>query len=484
MSCSGCSMTFLARVPGESCGDHAGDDHEDEGDHDKGQRCAPGAILRAGVRRGRVREDLRRYRGVRTAERVLVHRHHREDREQQRRSLTRGPGNGEQRAADDPADRGRQHNGDRHARLRRTEGVAPLAQRVRHQFQHLIGGADDDRQHQAAQGESTGEARELEVHYPDREDEEPHHDRWHARHHVGHEPDEPRQHALAAVLVEVDRAEHAERHGHGRGDRHDQERAEYRRPDSAYVRRHHLRRDGGGEELPADDLDTAGDHRDQDEHQRDHDEDERDHHQHGRYAVLGAPPAGRLAEVGLLPGGDGHQALPCSAAPPTIARAMMLTMIVNANRSTPSPISAAWNTPEDSPNWLAMTAGMESPGANRWDVIVADEPITSAAAIVSPIARPRPSSTAPTTPPWLCGQTEPVIISHRVAPSAYAPSLSICGTVAMTSRDSEVTIGVIMKARMIPQVKNDAPLVGAPLVGAPNRASSTGMPLTPEAIEA
>ena len=65
-----------------------------------------------------------------------------------------------------------------------------------------------------------------------------------------------------------------------------------------------------------------------------------------------------------------------------------------------------------------------------------------------------------------------------MAPSAYAPSRSICGTVAMTSRDSEVTIGVIMKARMMPAVKNEAPLVGAP-----NRLSSTGMPLTPEAIE-
>jgi len=36
------------------------------------------------------------------------------------------------------------------------------------------------------------------------------------------------------------------------------------------------------------------------------------------------------------------------------------------------------------------------------------------------------------------------------------------GTVAMTSRDSEVTIGVIMKARMTPAVKNEAPLVGGP----------------------
>ena len=111
-------------------------------------------------------------------------------------------------------------------------------------------------------------------------------------------------------------------------------------------------------------------------------------------------------------------------------------------------------------------------------MIAGDEPITSATAIVSPIARPSPSSTAPTTPPWLCGQTAPRIISRRVAPSAYAPSLSMAGTVAMTSRDSEVTIGVIMKARMMPAVKNEAPLVGGP-----NREPSTGMPLTPEPIE-
>src|SRR5262249_60220773 len=151
----------------------------------------------------------------------------------------------------------------------------------------------------------------------------------------------------------------------------------------------HRAGDRGGEKFTSDYLDSAGDHRDQDEHQRDHGEHERDHHQPGRDAVLAAPPARWLAQVGLLPGDDGHQALPCSADRPTIARAMMLMMIVNANSSTPSPISPARNTPEASPNWFAMTAGMESPGANRCDVIVADEPITSAAAIVSPIAPPR-----------------------------------------------------------------------------------------------
>ena len=50
--------------------------------------------------------------------------------------------------------------------------------------------------------------------------------------------------------------------------------------------------------------------------------------------------------------------------------------------------------------------------------------MTSATAIVSPIARPRPIITADTTPPRLCGNTEPRIISQRVAPSPYAASFS------------------------------------------------------------
>src|SRR5262249_5590459 len=153
------------------------------------------------------------------------------------------------------------------------------------------------------------------------------------------------------------------------GEPHNLERADYRRADSAHARGHHLRRGGAGKEGPTDDLDTAGDHRDQDEYQRDHEEHNRHHHNHGPDTALGAARALRLAEVGLLSGDDGHQALPCSAAPLTIARAMTLMMIVNANRSTPSPISAARNVPAASPNWFAMTAGMESPGANRCDVM-------------------------------------------------------------------------------------------------------------------
>ena len=54
----------------------------------------------------------------------------------------------------------------------------------------------------------------------------------------------------------------------------------------------------------------------------------------------------------------------------------------------------------------------------------------------------------------------------------------MAGTVAMTSRDSDVMIGMIMTARMMPAVKNEAPLTGGP-----NSASSTGCPSRPEPIE-
>ena len=78
--------------------------------------------------------------------------------------------------------------------------------------------------------------------------------------------------------------------------------------------------------------------------------------------LLGAPPARRLSQVGLpLWFGDGgHQAPRFRRAErSTTPRAMTLMMIVRTNRSTPSPISAARNTPVASPNSFAMTEGME-----------------------------------------------------------------------------------------------------------------------------
>ena len=78
--------------------------------------------------------------------------------------------------------------------------------------------------------------------------------------------------------------------------------------------------------------------------------------------------------------------------------------------------------------------------------------MTSATAMVSPNARPRPIMLAATMPLRLCGNTAPRIISQRVAPRASAASFCAGGHVANTSRTSEVTIGVTMIPTMRPAV--------------------------------
>ena len=80
-------------------------------------------------------------------------------------------------------------------------------------------------------------------------------------------------------------------------------------------------------------------------------------------------------------------------------------------------------------------------------------PIRIVTAIVSPIARPRPSIAPPTIPERQYGSTAMRIISQRVAPSASAASLWSAGTVAITSRLIALTIGRIMIASTSPVMK-------------------------------
>ena len=80
------------------------------------------------------------------------------------------------------------------------------------------------------------------------------------------------------------------------------------------------------------------------------------------------------------------------------------------------PMSAARWMPVASPNWLAMMLASVSPGPKMCALMCCELPISSATAMVSPMARPSPMMTAETTPPRLCGNTDPRIISQRVAP--------------------------------------------------------------------
>src|SRR6266496_275118 len=118
--------------------------------------------------------------------------------------------------------------------------------------------------------------------------------------------------------------------------------------------------------------------------------------------------------------GGGHVAAPCMRASVrrTTTRAARLTSTVIANSTTPRPISAAVNVPDDSPNCWTMTAAILLPPAKMLGVMAVAPPITRATAMVSPMARPSPSITPPTRPPKLCGKTAPLIISQRVAPRA------------------------------------------------------------------
>ena len=105
--------------------------------------------------------------------------------------------------------------------------------------------------------------------------------------------------------------------------------------------------------------------------------------------------------------------------------------------------------------------------------------MTSATAIVSPMARPRPSITAPTMPPRLVREHRAA--DHLPAGGAQAERrlLSLrLGTVSKTSRVSDVMIGMIMMARMRPAVMKLVPLAGPP-----KSAPRTGMPSTASAID-
>jgi hypothetical protein len=80
---------------------------------------------------------------------------------------------------------------------------------------------------------------------------------------------------------------------------------------------------------------------------------------------------------------------------------------------------------------------------------------TSATAIVSPRARPRPSMLPPTTPPRPKGSTTARIMPQRVPPRARAPSHSTRGAWENTSRHTEVMIGVTITATTTPAMNRE-----------------------------
>ncbi len=125
----------------------------------------------------------------------------------------------------------------------------------------------------------------------------------------------------------------------------------------------------------------------------------------------------------------------------------MFTSSVIRNRTSPEAMSAPRPVSVASPKPLAMLAAMLFPfGPSTWNVTVNVAGKISATAMVSPMARPRPSIAALMTPGRPNGSTDILIISQRVAPSASAASSCAFGTWRNTSREIAAMIGRIMMA--------------------------------------
>ena len=148
-------------LPSEDGGHDPGEDREDEDDADERERGAPrprpGRPGTPGVAFLKICTDSAVFAPSNRLVFVVVHE---ADREEQRRGLARGAGDREQRAADDPGRRGRAARPARSCRPCRPPSAYADSRSSRgHEPQHLVAGADHDRQHQAAERERTRERR-------------------------------------------------------------------------------------------------------------------------------------------------------------------------------------------------------------------------------------------------------------------------------------------------------------------------------------
>ena len=80
-----------------------------------------------------------------------------------------------------------------------------------------------------------------------------------------------------------------------------------------------------------------------------------------------------------------------------------------------------------------------------------------AIAIVSPSARPRPSTVAPMMPERTHGRVTLLATSQSVMPRADAPSFGSGGTPEKRSRVVEVMMGTIISASTMPAESNPSP---------------------------
>ena len=184
------------------------------------------------VRRLRPDEDLHRHVRQRVP-RVPLHRGRVDRRdEQQRRRLADRARHGEHGAGDDPAQRARQDDAEHRPPAARPERQRAFALAARHQTEHLLRGARDQREHHDREAIRAREPVLLVSVDEQAEDEDRDHDRGQAVHQVDHDLDSGTE-LRRGELVREDRDQHADRHGDQGGDADQDRGADDQRRDPA-----------------------------------------------------------------------------------------------------------------------------------------------------------------------------------------------------------------------------------------------------------
>src|SRR5215469_2101310 len=376
------------------------------------------------------------------------------DQDQDWRSLTGDSGDAEHDAGDDACQRRRHGDAGHRLPLRNAECVRRLAELVRHELEHLLGSANDDRNHQEHQGQRREPAAALAVEgrdehgvdeYCSDDGRHPAEDVDHERRRTGEWP--------ATVLDEVDAHHHRDRDGDQRAQRHLLQGAENRVPRAATRIAICACADRLGEPPVAGDrVPALADHRPQQPDQWDQRDAEGQRNEHRGELVLRLPGGVARRQDGRCDGAHVN-----SFPRLTTLRAAALTANVSTNSTRPAAMNAPvcfgslnsaalfaiFDANVSPPLKIEKVNGAPGEGLDRM----------SMTAIVSPSARPRPSIEPLMRPGRPYGSTATRIISQRVAPSAHAASMFCGGVRSNTSRLMAVMIGRIMMASTTPPSK-------------------------------
>src|SRR6266699_4209664 len=382
-SAGGAGATALPNGP-------AGRESEEQHERHEHQRRRPGEPVPLLEGTGRVGEDLEGqglHRAADAGREIQVA----ERRKQQRGRLACYTGDPYQAPGDDAGQSRARHDAERGPPARIPERQGGFPQRVRHQPDHLFGGAREHQDHEHRERHASRQCGEVahRLHEP-APGEYADHDRRGAVHHVRQEAHRPSQPAGAVLRQEQPRPDtYGETDQPGEAD--DDRGPDDRIGDAAAG----LARGDGvlREEVPVEGRRALHDQVRENE----------DQGQDGEERQQGDEPRHDTAHDATPNGAGAHSARLPTAVPRATrqmsrrARAFTTTVITNSTRPT-SNSAARYRFVVASLNSLAIAAAIVYAGCSTDMPMSWRVPITKVTAIVSPRARPRPSMTAPIRP--------------------------------------------------------------------------------------